>query len=38
MQTAIQIAFTVYGIAALIALVVASLIKGLSLVLRRFTR
>jgi hypothetical protein len=38
MQTAFQIAFTVYGIAAVIALLVASLIKVLSLVLRRFTR
>lgn len=38
MHAAFQIAFTVYGIAAAIALVVASLIKGLSLVLRRFTR
>jgi hypothetical protein len=38
MKAAIQLALTVYGIAAVIALFVAALIHGLTLLLRRFTR
>lgn len=38
MKAAFQIALTVYGIAAVIALFVAALIQGLSRLLRRFTR
>jgi hypothetical protein len=38
MKSAFQIAFTVYGIAAVIALFVAALIQGLFVVVRRFNR
>ena len=38
MKAAFQIAFTVYGIAAVIALFVAALIQGLFVVVRRFSR
>lgn len=38
MKTAVQIAFTIYGIAAVIALFVAALIHALSRLLRRFSR
>lgn len=38
MKTAFQIALTVYGIAAVIALLVAALIKGLFVAVRRISR
>lgn len=38
MKAAFQIALTVYGIAAVISLFVAALIKGLFVVVRRFSR
>jgi hypothetical protein len=38
MKSAILLAFTVYGIAAVISLFVAGLIKGLFVVVRRFSR
>jgi hypothetical protein len=38
MKAAFQLAFTVYGIAAVIALLVAALIKGLFIAVRRFSR
>ncbi len=38
MKSAFQIALTVYGIAAVISLFVAALIKALFLVVRRFSR
>lgn len=38
MKSAFQIAFTVYGIAAVIALFVAALIQTLFVVVRRFSR
>lgn len=38
MKAAFQIAFTVYGIAAVIALLVAALIQGLTVLLRRFSK
>jgi hypothetical protein len=38
MKSAILLAFTVYGIAAVISLFVAGLIKALFLVVRRFSR
>ena len=38
MKAAFQIAFTVYGIAAVIALFVAALIQALFVVVRRFSR
>ena len=38
MKAAFQIAFTVYGIAAVIALFVAALIHALFVVVRRFSR
>jgi|GEM_PF-5292977 hypothetical protein len=38
MKAAIQIAITIYGIAAVISLLVAVLIKALFVTLRRFSR
>ncbi len=38
MKHAIQLAFTVYGIAAVVSLFVAALIMGLSRLLRRLAR
>jgi hypothetical protein len=38
MKAAFEIAFTIYGIAAVIALLVAALIQGLTKLLRRFSR
>lgn len=38
MKTAFTVAFTIYGIAAVISLLVAALIKGLFLVVRRVSR
>jgi hypothetical protein len=38
MQNAIMIALTIYGIAAVVSLLVAALIKGLFSIVRRFSR
>lgn len=38
MKSAIFVAFTIYGIAAVISLFVAALIKGLFLIVRRVSR
>lgn len=38
MKSAIALAFTIYGIAAVISLLVAALIKGIFVVVRRCSR
>ena len=38
MKTTFTVALTIYGIAAVVSMLVAALIKGLFLVVRRFSR